>query len=1272
MSIIRLFKTIILLLACNTLIAQTCTLTLSRQKLCVGNTATFTVNTTGGTVTNITINYGDGNVNTNAAAISVYSYNTSGIYTPSITVAFAGGATCKANGPTISVNALPIANFVITTEDTMCFKNNNLCISNLSQPGPSNAPLNQLVWQLSNGYLLNTTPVFNQTYCYQNNVDVFGHLYTLVLEVRDTNGCINRMEKQDSVVLLPKRNSPLFTATPQYFCDSTKVNYTNNSNIPLNIIKKFYWLFGDGARDSVNWLSTSHTFLADQSIPSKLVVIDVNNCTDTFSSDSLYYVNKLATGITISPGITQCYRGNKFTFTNNSTIANVRWEVFDKDNIKINDLAAPQLRDYSFADCGRYRVRLTVSLINCSYVLDTFVNVLGPRANIANDTARVQNNNQCLAKDTVYFKTPAPYTSCHFNNPAMRRLWNFGDATAPPCTTDTRNGINIGLNCNFSRDSLQVKHFYPQGVNACYKVSLFMEDLSSGCNHSDTSTVVMGPPKAGYDSTFNPPRPRLFIDTLGPVCANTLITFDIDRTEPTCGYEKAWINFDSACNKNSWVPFDTIRRPRSTQYAYQNTCDPDGWITVGIVIKNGACYDTAWYHRYLRIFPKNPYFKVIDSTRSLKGCAPYYVKLQLYDTIQRNLKRVQWSVGSSGLYGLIDTITQVLEPIDSLIVPQDFMLPGMGAYAVSVTITDIKNCSLTVTGWISAGIFSQAFASRPALCVNDTLKLLDVIRYIKLGLPGGLDTVDYWADPQRAAAGKEQVFWDIGDGNGFSVSGHRPTVKYSKPGLYYIRMMALDSSGCRDTFLFTSPVNVTELKASIGTQQTAWFCAPQIVQFRDSSSIVDSSSLGAEFITNWTWLFGDNKPNSLQKNPAHNFTSNGVYKVKLIATTANLCVDTDEIVIDMKGPQPRFNIVTDTIGCAPFTVRFDNTTQKQLLNWTWFFGDNNVRPITTDSDVVHTYLKPGVYKIRLQGQDTVFNTTTGNMLTCNDFFPDTNTNIPSRTVYVFPSAPVSLNSKDSICPNEEIVFTATADTLYKSFFWQFGDGDTLVTKRPDTIARHTYKAAGTYSMMLAPRTPNSQLCIDTVFKNIFVSGIKADFDVDSSNSPNYRFINKSSANAVRYNWNFGDEASGTNNFSELKNPSHQFQVSKLDTFWVCLRAYNAEDCEDSLCKPVVLGARVRIPNVFTPDNHDNFNDAFDIDIEGWSKYDLVIYNRWGNKVFEGDKDGLGNDGINWNGKVDNTGAPCPAGVYYFIFKYKLITETQPKTVTGTITLIREN
>jgi hypothetical protein len=68
----------------------------------------------------------------------------------------------------------------------------------------------------------------------------------------------------------------------------------------------------------------------------------------------------------------------------------------------------------------------------------------------------------------------------------------------------------------------------------------------------------------------------------------------------------------------------------------------------------------------------------------------------------------------------------------------------------------------------------------------------------------------------------------------------------------------------------------------------------------------------------------------------------------------------------------------------------------------------------------------------------------------------------------------------------------------------------------------------------------------------------------------------------------------------------------------------------------------------------------------------VIFNRWGNKVYESKRDGVSNDGINWNGKDHNDGPLCPEGVYYFVFKYQMLNHDSPKMVHGTITLIRGN
>jgi gliding motility-associated-like protein len=108
-------------------------------------------------------------------------------------------------------------------------------------------------------------------------------------------------------------------------------------------------------------------------------------------------------------------------------------------------------------------------------------------------------------------------------------------------------------------------------------------------------------------------------------------------------------------------------------------------------------------------------------------------------------------------------------------------------------------------------------------------------------------------------------------------------------------------------------------------------------------------------------------------------------------------------------------------------------------------------------------------------------------------------------------------------------------------------------------------------------------------------------------------------------------------------------------------------CPDSVCKVIqviIPKGKINIPNVFTP-NGDGKNDDFNIDCSGYQKYSIVIWNRWGNTVFESD-----NADKKWNGKTNNDGGENPAGTYYYLFTYQLRGESE-KTVRGSITLIRQ-
>ncbi len=84
-----------------------------------------------------------------------------------------------------------------------------------------------------------------------------------------------------------------------------------------------------------------------------------------------------------------------------------------------------------------------------------------------------------------------------------------------------------------------------------------------------------------------------------------------------------------------------------------------------------------------------------------------------------------------------------------------------------------------------------------------------------------------------------------------------------------------------------------------------------------------------------------------------------------------------------------------------------------------------------------------------------------------------------------------------------------------------------------------------------------------------------------------------------------------------------------------------------------------IPNVFTP-NNDGINDHFVISGTGFTEYQLVIVNRWGEIVFETDNPKNG-----WDGK--SNGKLCSDGVYFYSFSAVQNKESLKKH--GHITLI---
>ncbi|MGN6476049.1 MAG: gliding motility-associated C-terminal domain-containing protein, partial [Flavipsychrobacter sp.] len=92
---------------------------------------------------------------------------------------------------------------------------------------------------------------------------------------------------------------------------------------------------------------------------------------------------------------------------------------------------------------------------------------------------------------------------------------------------------------------------------------------------------------------------------------------------------------------------------------------------------------------------------------------------------------------------------------------------------------------------------------------------------------------------------------------------------------------------------------------------------------------------------------------------------------------------------------------------------------------------------------------------------------------------------------------------------------------------------------------------------------------------------------------------------------------------------------------------------------------IDIPNVFTP-NNDGYNDYFlprQFLSRNVSKFDMTIYNRWGQKVFETNT----LEGRGWDGKFNGTDQP--EGVYIYVIKVSFGNDTN-ESYDGNITLLR--
>ena len=157
-----------------------------------------------------------------------------------------------------------------------------------------------------------------------------------------------------------------------------------------------------------------------------------------------------------------------------------------------------------------------------------------------------------------------------------------------------------------------------------------------------------------------------------------------------------------------------------------------------------------------------------------------------------------------------------------------------------------------------------------------------------------------------------------------------------------------------------------------------------------------------------------------------------------------------------------------------------------------------------------------------------------------------------------------------------------------------------------------------------------------------------------------------SLGADNYLWIFGD---GSPN-ETIENPYHEYDATddfNELSYQITLVAYSAEGCVDTAISYINLVPALiyYVPNAFTPDGDDHNNLFKPVFSTGYNvdKYSFMIFNRWGEVIYETEDIGAG-----WDGTYK--GLPSQEGVYTWKIQVMKSNNAFREMEVGHVTLLR--
>jgi gliding motility-associated-like protein len=416
------------------------------------------------------------------------------------------------------------------------------------------------------------------------------------------------------------------------------------------------------------------------------------------------------------------------------------------------------------------------------------------------------------------------------------------------------------------------------------------------------------------------------------------------------------------------------------------------------------------------------------------------------------------------------------------------------------------------------------------------------------------------------ASGNGNLLWSNGLTN--------DTIVVSQSGMYQVQ---LTDSGC----IVNDSIAITVLAAAspqLNTFSSPWLCTGDTaVYFITGVNIISQQ-----------WYFNNNILTG-DTSTSLSIINNGNYSV--VTTDINGCTMSESIIINFH-PNPHALFSSSTIPCHDSILIKNNSINSISYKW------------IVDSLLSDTIMNPDIQFTSLGNHSITLIAANG---TCVDSM--------TQNVFTAPNPAAQFNS-DSICSLTKYFHNNSVNA--SQYTWIFDNGVTSNQYSP----HYTFPDYGTYKIKLLAQ--NQGGCIDSTEKSIeIVEHMPSEFTISLATCANQTIFIPINSSAKYYNWNLGD-----NTYDNSATVMHSY--SQSGSYSITLITNFGFPCQDNTTKEVLIPeipvSHLYIPNTFTP-NYDGINDDFAIQgLADCDHYELFIYNRWGQLVFETNE-----IGPRWNG-----------------------------------------